>query len=68
MIANRGLVLVSILLGNIVFWHFTGMHFALVSVVSILNPRHRAGFKEVSFFHQFIDAFRVRLLDPGHTL
>lgn len=61
------LVLVQILTGNIVLKDLLGMHFPRVFIAGFLYARHSAGLKNVSFFYQFIDAFRVRLRHPGQT-
>jgi len=67
-VSDRGqLVLVQILAGNIVFRDLVGMHFPRILIVGFLYTRHSASLKDVSFFHQFIDAFRVRLRHPGQT-
>jgi len=39
-----------------------GVHFPRILIVGLLHSRYRAGFKDVSFFNQLIDAFRIRLL------
>ena len=60
-----GLVLVEIFLGHIVFRYFMGVNFFLVRAIGLFNSGDGARFKEVPFFHQLINAFRVRLLGPG---
>ena len=47
----------QILIGNIVFWDLMGVHFPRVLIVGFLHARHGAGFKHISFFYQFINAF-----------
>ena len=41
------------------------VHFPCILIVGFLHPRHGAGFKDIAFFHQLIDAFRIRLLGAG---
>jgi len=41
------------------------MYFPRILIVGSLYSRHRAGFKNISFLNQFIDAFRIRLLHAG---
>lgn len=53
------LVLVEILLRNIVLQHLVCIHFSLVRIVALFDPCHYAGLKDVTFFHQFLDALRV---------
>jgi hypothetical protein len=54
-------------MGNIVFSDLTGVHFPRILIVCFLYTRYSASLEDVTFFDQFIDAFRVRLLDPGQT-
>src|SRR5205814_8991897 len=55
-------------LWNIILWEFMGAHFSLVCVVGFLYTCHSTGLKEVTFFDQFVNAFRVRLLRSRQTL
>ena len=66
-LSQSRLVLVQILIGNVVLRDFMRVHFPRISIVGFLHSRHRAGFKDVTFFNQLIDAFRVRLLGMGQT-
>lgn len=61
------LVLVQVLIGNIVFRNLMGVYFPRILIVGFLHAGHRARLKNVSFFNQLIDAFRIRLLDAGQT-
>lgn len=65
--ARLKLVLVQILAGNVVLRDLTSVHFPCILIVGFLHSRHRAGFKDVAFFNQLIDAFRIRLLGAGQT-
>jgi hypothetical protein len=62
------LFLVPVLLGNIVLGHLTRAYFALVRVVSLLNPGNGARLKQVPFFNQLFDAFGVGLFGSGYSL
>lgn len=62
------LILVQILTGNIVLGDLVGVHFLRVFIVCLLYTRDSTRLKDVSFLDQFIDAFRIRLLDPGQAL
>ena len=61
------LILLQIFIGNIVFSDLTGVHFPRILIVCLLYTRHSASLEDVTLFDQFIDAFRVRLFDPGQT-
>ena len=61
-------VFVQVLLGDIVFRDFVGVDFFFVGVVGFFDTRYRARLEGVSFFYQFVDAFRIRCLGAGQTL
>lgn len=61
------LIFVQILVRNIVLRNFVGVHFLRIFIVRFLYTSHSAGLKDVSFIDQFIDAFRIRLLNPGQA-
>lgn len=58
------LVRVQVLVGNIIFRKLMSVHFPRILIISFLDSGNRARFKDVPFFNQFIDAFRVGLLGP----
>ena len=66
---SRGqLIFLQILIGNIVFRDLMGVHFPRILIVCFLHTRYSTSLEDVTFFDQFIDAFRIRLLRSGQSL
>jgi hypothetical protein len=66
-LSRSKLVLLQILIGNIVLRNLMSVHFPRILIVGFFHSRHRARFKDVTFFNQLIDAFRIRLLGAGQS-
>src|SRR3974377_1379922 len=60
-------VLRVVLLRHVVLWHFARAHFALVRIRSVFHSTHYPGFEGLSFFEQFLCAFRVGRLNDGNA-
>src|SRR5207302_499760 len=50
-------VLIQIFSGNIIFRHFVGVNLCLV--LHIFHAFHNFSLERISFFQQFVDAFRI---------
>ena len=61
-------ILVQVLIGDVVLGDLMSVHFPRILIVGFLNTRHGAGFNNVSFLDQFVDAFRIRLLGSGQAV
>ena len=59
--SRRQPIFIEILIGNIVFRDFGGVHFPSILIVGFLHTCHSAGVEHLSLFYQLIDAFRVSL-------
>jgi len=44
------------------------VNFFFICAIGLLNTCNRASLENVPLFHQFLNAFRVRILDPGQPL
>jgi len=44
------------------------VHFAHATFVGLLDPRHYASLKRVSFFHQLVNTFGIRTFNIGQAL
>lgn len=60
-------VLVVVLFRHVILRHFVRAHFALVRVPSGFHSAHYPRFERLSFFQQFLRAFRVGALDHGNA-
>ena len=58
-VSVRLFVFFEIFFGNVILRNFAGMDLACLIVVGFFHALDDAGFKGVTFFEQFIDAFRV---------
>ncbi len=56
------LIFFTVFVWDVVLWQFVCLNFLLIRVISFLHPSDRSGLKQVSFFNQLINAFRVCLL------
>jgi len=56
------LVFIQVFLGNVVLWQLMRVHFSLIRVIRFLNARNSSSLKQISFLHQFVNAFGVCLL------
>ena len=45
-----------------------GVDFLCILIVGFLDTCHDAGFNNISFFDQFVDALRIGLFGPRQTL
>jgi hypothetical protein len=45
-----------------------GVYYLRILIVGFLHTRHSASLEDVTFFDQFVDAFRIRLLRSGQSL
>ena len=62
------LVPFRIFLRNVIFRHFSGMHFAFIGIRSILHAADRFGFHVLPFFHQLFHALRILVLPARESL
>jgi hypothetical protein len=62
MLIPLGLVFFTVFVGDVVLWQFVCLNFLLIRIISFLHPSDRSGLKQVPFFNQLVNAFRVCLL------
>jgi hypothetical protein len=51
--------------GHVVFRHFPRRYFSNVRRRGVFNTLNSIGLESVSFFHQFLNALRIRISDIG---
>ena len=57
-------ILVKVLFGNVILWHFTSAHFALIRVECCFDAANRCGFTSLTFFQKLFHTLGV---DGGYT-